>query len=123
MTKEQLKALIKECVCEIEKSIQEKKHKKTQEPVKKAEPKSEEPKKSAPVKKLVKKPSRKNLAKVAPPTDKLTAFDAVQLARRAAAAKEKASKGDSFAAKQARDLELAQQAANHLLKTGKKKID
>ena len=117
MTKEQLKALIKECVCEIEKSIQEKKHKKTQEPAKKAEPKKEEPKK------LVKKPSKKNLAKVAPPTDKLTAFDAVQLARRAAAAKEKASKGDSFAAKQARDLELAQQAANHLLKTGKKKID
>lgn len=111
MTKEQLKLLIKECVCEVQTELQEKKHKKHKE-----EPKAEPPK-TAPVKKLVKKPSKKNLAKVAPPKDKLTAFDAVQLARRAADAEKRGNK------QAAKDLKLAQQAANHLLKTGKSKID
>lgn len=111
MTKEQLKSLIRECVCEVQTELQEKKHKKEA-------PKAAEPaKKSAPVKKLVKKPSKKNLAKVAPPKDKLTTFDAVQLARRAADAEKRGNK------QAAKDLKLAQQAANHLLKTGKSKID
>ena len=121
MTKEQLKSLIRECVCEVQTELQEKKHKKQKEAPKaepKAEPKAAEPaKKSAPVKKLVKKPSKKNLAKVAPPKDKLTQFDAVQLARRAADAEKRGNK------QTAKDLRLAQQAANHLLKTGKSKID
>lgn len=114
MTKEQLKSLIKECVCEMQQSLEEKKHKK------KDEPKAPAPKavaKPAPVKKLVKKPSKKNLAKVAPPKDKLTTFDAVQLARRAADAEKR---GNTQAAK---DLNLAKQAANLMLKTGKSKID
>ena len=116
MTKEQLKSLIRECVCEVQTELQEKKHKKQKETPKAA--KAAEPaKKSAPVKKLVKKPVKKNLAKVAPPKDKLTQFDAVQLARRAADAEKR---GNSQTAK---DLRLAQQAANHLLKTGKSKID
>lgn len=113
MTKEQLKSLIRECVCEVQAELQEKKHKKQKEAPKAAEP----AKKSAPVKKLVKKPSKKNLAKVAPPKDKLTQFDAVQLARRAADAEKRGNK------QTAKDLRLAQQAANHLLKTGKSKID
>ena len=117
MTKDQLKSLIRECVCEVQTELQEKKHKKQKE-APKAEPKDAEPaKKSAPVKKLVKKPSKKNLAKVAPPKDKLTQFDAVQLARRAADAEKRGNK------QTAKDLRLAQQAANHLLKTGKSKID
>ena len=115
MTKEQLKSLIRECVCEVQTELQEKKHKKE---AAKPAPKAAEPaKKSAPVKKLVKKPNKKNLAKVAPPKDKLTQFDAVQLARRAADAEKR---GNTQTAK---DLRLAQQAANHLLKTGKSKID
>lgn len=114
MTKEQLKSLIKECVCEMQQSLEEKKHKK------KEAPKAPEPKavaKPAPVKKLVKKPTKKNLAKVAPPKDKLTAFDAIQLSRRAADAEKR---GNTQAAK---DLNLAKQAANLMLKTGKSKID
>jgi len=115
MTKEQLKSLIRECVCEVQTELQEKKHKK-QAP--KAAPKAAEPdKKSAPVKKLIKKPVKKNLAKVAPPKDRLTSFDAVQLARRAADAEKRGNK------QVAKDLRLAQQAANHLIKTGKSKID
>lgn len=105
MTKEQLKQLIRECVCELQTSLEEKKHKKQ-------EPKAEAPK-PAPVKKLVKKPTKKNLAKVAPPKEKLTAFDAIQLARRAADAQKRGDK------QSARDLKLAQKAANHLLKTGR----
>lgn len=106
MTKQQLKSLIKECVCEIQQSLAEKKHKK-----------SEAPKAPAPVKKLVKKPIKKNLAKVAPPKDRLTAFDAVQLSRRAADAEKR---GNTQSAK---DLNLAKQAANFMLKTGKSKVD
>lgn len=116
MTKEQLKSLIRECVCEIQQTLDEKKHKKQ----KKEEPKAEAPKaaaKPAPVKKLVKKPVKKNLAKVAPPKDKLTSFDAVQLARRAADAEKRGNK------QTAKDLRLAQQAANVMLRTGKSKID
>ena len=109
MTKEQLKQLIRECVCELQTSLEEKKHKKH---VPKQEPKAETPK-PAPVKKLVKKPTKKNLAKVAPPKEKLTAFDAIQLARRAADAQKRGDK------QSARDLKLAQKAANHLLKTGR----
>ena len=114
MTKEQLKSLIRECVCEIQQSLEEKKHKK------KEAPKAPEPKaaaKPAPVKKLVKKPVKKNLAKVAPPKDKLTTFDAVQLSRRAADAEKRGNK------QAAKDLNLAKQAANLMLKTGKSKID
>lgn len=116
MTKEQLKSLIRECVCEVQTELQEKKHKKQKE-TPKAEKAAEPAKKPAPVKKLVKKPVKKNLAKVAPPKDKLTQFDAVQLARRAADAEKRGN------AQTAKDLRLAQQAANHLLKTGKSKID
>ncbi len=115
MTKDQLKSLIRECVCEMQQSLEEKKHKKKETP-KAPEPKAPEPK-PAPVKKLVKKPVKKNLAKVAPPKDKLTQFDAVQLARRAAAAEKTGNK------QAAKDLNLAKQAANHLLKTGKSTID
>jgi hypothetical protein len=114
MTKEQLKSLIRECVCELQQTLEEKKQKKKESP---KAPESKAATKPAPVKKLVKKPSKKNLAKVAPPKDKLTTFDAVQLARRAADAKKRGNK------EAARDLDLAKQAANHLLKTGKSKID
>ena len=117
MTKQQLKSLIKECVCEIKQSLEEKKQKKSEAPkaTKATEPKAAS--KPAPVKKLVKKPIKKNLAKVAPPKDKLTAFDAVQLSRRAADAEKR---GNTQSAK---DLNLAKQAANFMLKTGKSKID
>lgn len=114
MTKQQLKSLIKECVCEIQQSLAEKKNKKSEAP------KAPTPKavaKPAPVKKLVKKPIKKNLAKVAPPKDRLTAFDAVQLSRRAADAEKR---GNTQSAK---DLNLAKQAANFMLKTGKSKVD
>lgn len=119
MTKQQLKSLIKECVCEIQQSLAEKKNKKSEAP-KAPAPKAPAPKavaKPAPVKKLVKKPIKKNLAKVAPPKDKLTAFDAVQLSRRAADAEKR---GNTQSAK---DLNLAKQAANFMLKTGKSKVD
>ena len=114
MTKQQLKSLIKECVCEIQQSLAEKKNKKSEAP------KAPAPKavaKPAPVKKLVKKPIKKNLAKVAPPKDKLTTFDAVQLSRRAADAEKRGNK------QAAKDLNLAKQAANFMLKTGKSKVD
>ena len=117
MTKQQLKSLIKECVCEIQQSLAEKKHKKSEAPKATKAPEPKAAAKPAPVKKLVKKPIKKNLAKVAPPKDKLTAFDAVQLARRARDAEER---GNTQSAK---DLNLAKQAANFMLKTGKSKID
>jgi len=47
----------------------------------------------------------------------LTTFDAVQLARRAADAEKRGNK------QAAKDLNLAKQAANLMLKTGKSKID
>ena len=115
MTKQQLKSLIKECVCEIQQSLAEKKHKKSEAP--KATKAPEPKKKDAPVKKLVKKPIKKDLAKVAPPKNRLTTYDAVQLAGRQAAAEKMGNK------QAARDLELATQAANLMLKTGKRKID
>ena len=117
MTKQQLKSLIKECVCEIQQSLAEKKHKKSEAPKATKAPEPKAAAKPAPVKKLVKKPIKKNLAKVAPPKDKLTAFDAVQLARRARDAEER---GNTQSAK---DLNLAKQAANFMLKTGKSKVD
>jgi hypothetical protein len=120
MTKQQLKSLIKECVCEIQQSLEEKKQKKSEAPKATKATKAPEPKaaaKPAPVKKLVKKPIKKNLAKVAPPKDRLTAFDAVQLSRRAADAEKR---GNTQSAK---DLNLAKQAANFMLKTGKSKVD
>jgi hypothetical protein len=117
MTKEQLKSLIKECVCEIQQSLEEKKHKKSETPKATKAPEPKDAAKSAPVKKLVKKPIKKNLAKVAPPKDKLTTFDAVQLSRRAADAEKRGNK------QAAKDLNLAKQAANLMLKTGKSKID
>ena len=117
MTKEQLKSLIKECVCEIQQSLEEKKQKKKETPKATKAPEPKAASKPAPVKKLVKKPIKKNLAKVAPPKDKLTTFDAVQLSRRAADAEKR---GNTQSAK---DLNLAKQAANFMLKTGKSKID
>lgn len=110
MTKQQLKSLIKECVCEIQQSLAEKKNKKSESP------KAPAPKavvKPAPVKKLVKKPIKKNLAKVA----RFTAFDARELAGRAKEAEQRGNK------QAARDLNLAKQAANFMLKTGKSKVD
>ena len=109
MTKQQLKSLIKECVCEIQQSLEEKKQKKSEAPKATKATKAPESKaaaKPAPVKKLVKKPSKKNLKKVAPPIDKFTTFDAVQLARRAADAEKRGNK------QAAKDLNLAKQAAN-----------
>ena len=117
MTKQQLKSLIKECVCEIQQSLAEKKHKKSEAPKATKAPEPKAAAKPAPVKKLVKKPIKKNLAKVAPPKDKLTTFDAVQLSRRAADAEKRGNK------QAAKDLNLAKQAANLMLKTGKNKID
>ena len=117
MTKQQLKSLIKECVCEIQQSLAEKKHKKSEAPKATKAPEPKAAAKPAPVKKLVKKPIKKNLAKVAPPKDRLTAFDAVQLARRGEEAERRGNK------QAARDLNLAKQAANFMLKTGKSKID
>ena len=121
MTKQQLKSLIKECVCEIQQSLAEKKHKKSEAPkaTKAPEPKAaaKTAPKPAPVKKLVKKLTKKNLAKVAPPERRLTAFDPVRIARMAAAEEKRGNK------QAARDLNLAKQAANLMLKTGKSKID
>ena len=117
MTKQQLKSLIKECVCEIQQSLEEKKQKKSEAPKATKAPEPKAASKPAPVKKLVKKPIKKNLAKVAPPKDRLTAFDAVKLAGRAEAA---AKSGNKQAA---RDLNLAKQAVNFMLKTGKSKVD
>jgi hypothetical protein len=117
MTKQQLKSLIKECVCEIQQSLDEKKQKKSEAPKATKAPEPKAASKPAPVKKLVKKPIKKNLAKVAPPKDRLTAFDAVQLSRRAADAEKR---GNTQSAK---DLNLAKQAANFMLKTGKSKVD
>jgi len=117
MTKQQLKSLIKECVCEIQQSLAEKKHKKSEAPKATKAPEPKAAAKPAPVKKLVKKPIKKNLAKVAPPKDRLTQFDAVQLAGRQNAAEKMGNK------RLARDLNLAKQAANFMLKTGKSKID
>ena len=117
MTKQQLKSLIKECVCEIQQSLAEKKHKKSEAPKATKAPEPKAAAKPAPVKKLVKKPIKKNLAKVAPPKDRLTQFDAVQLAGRAEEAERRGNK------QAARDLNLAKQAANFMLKTGKSKVD
>ena len=117
MTKQQLKSLIKECVCEIQQSLAEKKHKKSEAPKATKSPEPKAAAKPAPVKKLVKKPIKKNLAKVAPPKNRLTKYDAVQLAGRQAAAEKMGNK------QAARDLNLAKQAANLMLKTGKSKID
>jgi hypothetical protein len=117
MTKQQLKSLIKECVCEIQQSLEEKKQKKSEAPKATKAPEPKAASKPAPVKKLVKKPIKKNLAKVAPPKDKLTAFDAVQLSRRAADAEKR---GNTQSAK---DLNLAKQAANFMLKTVKIIVD
>ena len=117
MTKQQLKSLIKECVCEIQQSLAEKKHKKSEAPKATKAPEPKAAAKPAPVKKLVKKPIKKNLAKVAPPKNRLTTYDAVQLAGRQAAAEKMGNK------QAARDLNLAKQAANLMLKTGKSKID
>jgi len=117
MTKQQLKSLIKECVCEIQQSLEEKKQKKKETPKATKAPEPKAASKPAPVKKLVKKPSKKNLKKVAPPMDKFTTFDAVQLARRAADAEKRGNK------QAAKDLNLAKQAANYMLKTGKTKVD
>ena len=117
MTKQQLKSLIKECVCEIQQSLEEKKQKKSESPKATKAPEPKAASKPAPVKKLVKKPIKKNLAKVAPPVKRLTTFDAVQLSRRAADAEKR---GNTQSAK---DLNLAKQAANFMLKTGKSKID
>ena len=114
MTKQQLKSLIKECVCEIQQSLAEKKHKKSEAPKATKAPEPKAAAKPAPVKKLA---IKKNLAKVAPPKDRLTAFDAVQLSRRAADAEKR---GNTQSAK---DLNLAKQAANFMLKTGKSKVD
>ena len=117
MTKQQLKSLIKECVCEIQQSLEEKKQKKSESPKATKAPEPKAAAKTAPVKKLVKKPIKKNLAKVAPPVKRLTTFDAVQLSRRAADAEKRGNK------QAAKDLNLAKQAANFMLKTGKSKID
>jgi len=117
MTKQQLKSLIKECVCEIQQSLEEKKQKKSEAPKATKAPEPKAASKTAPVKKLVKKPIKKNLAKVAPPKNRLTAFDAVQLAGRAEEAEKRGNK------QAARDLNLAKQAANFMLKTGKSKVD
>lgn len=117
MTKQQLKSLIKECVCEIQQSLEEKKQKKSESPKATKAPEPKAASKPAPVKKLVKKPIKKNLAKVAPPVKRLTTFDAVQLSRRAADAEKRGNK------QAAKDLNLAKQAANFMLKTGKSKID
>ena len=120
MTKQQLKSLIKECVCEIQQSLAEKKHKKSEAP--KAEKKNKKSEDSK-AKKAVAKPApvknqtKKDLAKVAPPKNRLTTYDAVQLAGRQAAAEKMGNK------QAARDLNLAKQAANLMLKTGKSKID
>lgn len=117
MTKQQLKSLIKECVCEIQQSLEEKKQKKSESPKATKAPEPKAASKPAPVKKLVKKPIKKNLAKVAPPVKRLTTFDAVQLSRRAADAEKRGNK------QAAKDLNLAKQAANFMLKTGKSKVD
>ena len=117
MTKQQLKSLIKECVCEIQQSLEEKKQKKSESPKATKAPEPKAAAKPAPVKKLVKKSIKKNLAKVAPPVKRLTTFDAVQLSRRAADAEKRGNK------QAAKDLNLAKQAANFMLKTGKSKID
>ncbi len=117
MTKQQLKSLIKECVCEIQQSLEEKKQKKSESPKATKAPEPKAAAKTAPVKKLVKKPIKKNLAKVAPPVKRLTTFDAVQLSRRAADAEKRGNK------QAAKDLNLAKQAANFMLKTGKSKVD
>ena len=117
MTKQQLKSLIKECVCEIQQSLAEKKNKKSEAPKAKKAPKPKAATKPDSVQTLVKKPIKKNLAKVAPPERRLTTFDAVQLSRRAADAEKRGNK------QAARDLNLAKQAANFMLKTGKSKVD
>ena len=129
MTKQQLKSLIKECVCEIQQSLAEKKNKKSEAPkAEKKNKKSEAPKakkapetkdaakpdpKPAPVKKLTKK----NLGQVAPPVKALTIYDVDRLGDRLAAAEKR---GNTQSAK---DLNLAKQAANFMLKTGKSKVD